>query len=414
MLIPHIKPLLICRFFLLVFFSLSFHVYADDIVLGMSAAFRGPSKGLGIELYRGSMAYFKHVNEGGGINGKKVVIKTYNDGYNPTPAIKNTIDLVTKDNVLLLFNYVGTPTVTRILPLLKKYSDRDTYLFFPFTGAQPQREFPYNEYVFNLRTSYRKETEGLVDNFVRIGKKRIAIFYQADAYGRSGWDGVKRALSKHKLKMVGEATYRRSTNYLASLKIQAEILQKVEPDAIISIGAYEACAAFVRDARDEGLNVPIANVSFVGSENLLNLLINTSEEMGKDYTKNLVNSQVVPSYEDESLPAVQQYKHMMEKYNPMPPVAVYDETYKPVKHSFVSFEGFLNAKLLVEIIARMGANIDKTNIKNVVESINELNIGIDTPISFSSQKHDGLDRVYYTIVSDNRFVPLTSWEEQIK
>ena len=152
MLIPHIKPLLICRFFLLVFFSLSFHVHADDIVLGMSAAFRGPSKGLGIELYRGSMAYFKHVNEGGGINGKKVVIKTYNDGYNPTPAIKNTIDLVTKDNVLLLFNYVGTPTVTRILPLLKKYSDRDTYLFFPFTGAQPQREFPYNEYVFNLRT----------------------------------------------------------------------------------------------------------------------------------------------------------------------------------------------------------------------------------------------------------------------
>lgn len=396
------------------FFSLSFNVHAEDIVLGMSAAFRGPSKGLGIELYRGSAAYFEHVNEGGGINGNKIVLKAYNDGYNPTPAIKNTINLVEKEKVLLLFGYVGTPTVTRILPLLKKYSNKHTYLFFPFTGAQPQREFPYNEYVYNLRTSYRRETEGLVDNFVRIGKKRIAMFYQADAYGRSGWDGVKRALAKHNLKMVGEVTYRRGTHYSDSLKQQAEILKKMEPDAVISVGAYEACAAFIRDARDAGMKIPIANVSFVGSENLLNLLINSSNRTGNNYTYNLVNSQVVPSYEDNSLPAVQQYTQMMEKYNPMPPVGVYDETYKPVKHSFVSFEGFLNAKLLVEVITRMGDSIDKTKLKNVIEGIKDFNIGIDTPISFSQRKHDGLDKVYYTTVKHNRFVPLKNWEEKFR
>ena len=56
----------------------------------------------------------------------------------------------------------------------------------------------------------------------------------------------------------------------------------METDAIISVGAYEAYVAFIRDARDAGMNVPIANVSFVESENMLNLLINTSNETGDD------------------------------------------------------------------------------------------------------------------------------------
>src|SRR5438874_1802790 len=83
----------------------------EDIVIGMSAAFSGPSKGLGIELYRGSMAYLEHVNKQGGVHGRKIVIKAYDDGYNPTPAIDNTIRLIERDKALLLFNYVGTPTV---------------------------------------------------------------------------------------------------------------------------------------------------------------------------------------------------------------------------------------------------------------------------------------------------------------
>ena len=68
-----------------------------------------------------------------------------------------------------------------------------------------------------------------------------------------------------------------------------------DPDAVICVGAYAACAAFVRDARDAGWDVPIANVSFVGSENLLALLAEAGEASGKDYTRDLINSQVVPS-----------------------------------------------------------------------------------------------------------------------
>src|SRR5918999_2960069 len=386
-------------------------LFAEDIVVGMSAAFTGPSKGLGIELYRGAMAYLEHINRSGGVHGKKIVIKAYDDGYNPIPAIQNTIKLIEQGQVLLLFGYVGTPTVTRALPLLKSYRDQSVYLLFPFTGAQPHRQPPYGEYVFNLRASYQEEAEGLVNHFVSIGRKRVGVFYQADAYGRSGWDGVRKALVKHDgLKIVAEATYRRGTSYSARLNAQVDILKNAAPDAVISIGSYAACAAFIRDARDAGWRIPIANVSFVGSESLAALLLETGRATGKDYTQDLINSQVVPSYEDTSLPSVREYRELMGTYNSRPPAGIMDQEYEPFSRSFVSFEGFLNAKLLVEILKGMGEKAGRSRVKEVVEGIRDLDLGMGAPISFGPYKHQGLDKVYYTTLSNGQFVPLASWE----
>jgi ABC-type branched-subunit amino acid transport system substrate-binding protein len=384
--------------------------HADDIVIGMSAAFSGPSASLGIELYRGSMAYIAHVNSIGGVNGRKLVIKAYDDQYDPVSAVENTITLIEKDHVFLLFDYVGTPTVTRVLPLLKRYSDQSVSLFFPYTGAQPQREHPYDAFVFNLRASYRQETEGLVDHLVQLGRKRIAVLYQADAYGRSGWDGVRRALKKYALEMVGEATYRRGVTYAQSFREQVDILRQANPDAVIVIGAYAASAAFIRDARDANWDLPIANLSFVGSVPMLQLLRASSQAQGKDYTTNLLNAQVVPSYDDTTFSAVQQYRELMDRYDPRPPADLVGEAYQPLHYNFVSFEGFLNAKLLVEILRRMGTSADKAAVKATVEKMGGYDIGIGTVVSFGPDKHQGLDTVYYTTVQGDHFVPISDWQ----
>jgi branched-chain amino acid transport system substrate-binding protein len=383
---------------------------AEEIVVGMSAAFTGPSRGLGIELYRGSMAYLEHVNRQGGVHGRKIVIKAYDDGYNPVPAIDNTIRLIEKDKVFLLFNYVGTPTTTRCLPLLKRHRDQSVFLFCPFSGAEPQRHAPYGQFVFNLRASYYQETAGLVDHFVAIGRKRVAVFYQIDAYGRNGWEGVRAALAGHGLKMVGEATYRRGTSYSASLKQQVDILRETSPDAVISIGSYAACAAFIRDARDAGWNVPIANVSFVGSENMLGLLQKAGSDNGTDYTLNLINSQVVPSGHNLTLPAVREYRELMERYQPMPPPELLKEKYQPLPHNFVALEGFLNAKLLVAILRKMTPPFERKGIKQAAESIEDLDLGMGVPVFFRGDRHQASDRVYYTVVRDGHFMALESWE----
>ncbi len=377
---------------------------ANNYVLGMSAAFTGPSSGLGIELYRGSVAYLTHVNQSGGVRGKPVIISNLDDGYHPAPAINNTVEFMKRDEILCLFNYVGTPTVTRVLPLLKGYDGLQKTLFFPFTGAEPQRKPPYSEHVFNLRASYRQELTGLVDKFIDIGRKRLAVFYQADAYGRGGWDGAQRALASHGLSLAGEATYRRGARFGDSMLRQVRIIKRSRPDAVISIGSYAAGAAFIRDARDMGLDVPIANLSFVGSENLLALLEQLNERGGRDYTSHLINTQVVPSYEDLSMPAVREYRALMEKNPPAPPVEA-DPEYRPLKYSFTSFEGYLNAKVMIRILAEFDKSSELGLVK-VAESLKDIDLGIDVTVSFGPDQHQGLDRIYFTTVKDGKFVPM--------
>ena len=380
----------------------------EEIVLGTSAAFSGPSRGLGIELYRGAMAHFEHVNANGGVGGRRIALKLYDDGYQPDPCVANTMQLMLQDRVFLLFGYVGTPTVTRALPILKMFQDRRMYLFFPFTGAQPQREPPYGNFAFNLRASYGQETAGLVDNFVAVGRRRIAVFYQADAYGRSGWAGVRAALRKHGETIAGEATYRRGAKFTGTMRRQVDILKEANPDAVICIGAYAACAAFARDAVDLGMPVPIANLSFVGSENMLKLLSEVDENSTR-YTDLLVNSQVVPSYEDLAIPAVQEYRDMMAQYNPAPPADLVVEAYTPFPHSFVSLEGYLNAKLVVEILRRMGEGLARDAVESAVFTVRDYDLGVGELVSFGPERRQGLQRVYYTVVENGRFVTLRDW-----
>jgi hypothetical protein len=104
------------------------------------------------------------------------------------------------------------------------------------------------------------------------------------------------------------------------MRAQVEILLDRAPDAVICIGAYQACAAFARDAETLGLHIPVANVSFVGSENLLSLMRENHEDPDA-HTRWLVNSQVVPSYADESLGAVREYRELMARYDPPRPRA---------------------------------------------------------------------------------------------
>jgi ABC-type branched-subunit amino acid transport system substrate-binding protein len=389
---------------------------ADDIVVGMSAAFTGSSRGLGIELYRGSKAWFDEVNDRGGVHGRKIVLKAYDDGYQPIPAIDNTVKLIEKDDAFVLFDYVGTPTVTRVLPLLKRHSDESVFLFCPFTGAAPMRRPPYDAFVFNLRASYADETAGLVDHFVAVGRTRIAVFYQMDAYGRDGWDGVRDALDRHDhLRIAGEATYKRGAPFAASMRKQVDILRESDPDAVVCVGAYAACAAFIRDARDAGWDVPIANVSFVGSEILLSLLKEAGEAAGKDYTRDLVNSQVVPSPYRQDLPGVVEYRRLMDRRRPAPPEAA-DPKYQPLDYSFVSLEGFLNARLLTELLDRVGPDLRRDGVRKAAESIHDLDLGIgaDAKASFGPDNHQAEAKVYFTTAADGRFVrlPEEDWKKR--
>ena len=227
-----------------------------DIRIGMSAAFKGPSAGLGVELYRGALAFYNEINQRGGLHGRAISVVALDDGYEPTPCIKNTIDLLEREQVFFLSNYVGTPTLTRALPVIKRYADRQVILVGNFTGAQPQREEPYLDQVFNIRASYRQEMMALVDRFWQTGARKFGVYYQIDAYGRSGTDGVARGLAQHGARIAAEATYVRGARFEDDVTPAVQALRRAGVEVVLCTGAYQGCGAFIRTARDIGWSVP--------------------------------------------------------------------------------------------------------------------------------------------------------------
>lgn len=370
-------------------------VFAEPIKVGMSLALSGASADLGKSMYRASKKYFDHINKQGGINGQLIEIIAYDDAYDPRKCVQNTIRLVEDDQVDLLYGYVGTPTVTRMLPLLKHYRDRNLYLFFPFTGAGPQRTPPYDDYVFNLRASYLQETGGLVKNFLSIGRNRVAVFFQNDGYGKTGWVGVYDELKKHNLEIVSEATYKRGESYNASYKRQVELILEGEPDAIVCIGSYQACAGFIRDLRREGDSSLVANISFVGVESLLEILQNESQHSSIDFTQNLVSSMTVP-IKDHSVRATKDFYWLMGYTS--------DQQFNAIE-----FEAFLNARFLVHILRRIEGEFDSSKILTAAHQINDYDLGIGIPITLNESQHQALNQVYYITAKNGHFEPLKDW-----
>ena len=399
----------------------------SEIRLGMSADFSASARALSIELYRGAMAYLLPLNNAGGVNGRRVVVKPYDDQYEPDLAIRNTLKLMDEDDVFALFSYVGTPTMNRALPLLQRHQDKHFLLLFPFTGADTNRIPPYDQLSFNLRASYDQEMKGLVDHFVAVNRTRIAIFYQADAYGRAGWGGLRRALDEHGLEIAGEATYRRGSPFDQSYDRQVAIMQRLQPDAVVCVGTYPACAGFVRDMRDRDVDCPVATLSFVGGGAMLKLLSAAEQESNKDYTSRLVSSQVVPSYNDDSVPAVREYREAMDRYRDaiMPPDSLLyphgktaEREYAPLQYGFISLEGYLNAKLFTAILQRMGADPRRADLAATVLAMGDFDLGMGQPLSFGGEtaRRQASDKVYYTVIRDGRFVPLGDgeWEAWAK
>lgn len=182
-------------------------VSGKSILIGQSAALSGPAQQLGTEMRDGAQAYFDHVNAQGGVAGRQIVLKTLDDGYEADRATSNTKQLIDVEGVFSLFGYVGTPTSNAALPLVAK---ADIPFFAAFTGAQSLRE-PFNRNVFNIRASYFEETERIVQHITTLSISRIAVFYQNDAYGKTGLEGVTRALKKRNIEVIGVATVERNS-----------------------------------------------------------------------------------------------------------------------------------------------------------------------------------------------------------
>jgi ABC-type branched-subunit amino acid transport system substrate-binding protein len=343
----------------------------DTVLIGQSAALTGPAAALGNEMKLGAEAYFKVVNDAGGINGRKIKLISLDDGYEPDRAKANTQKLITEEKVLALFGYVGTPTSNAALPL---FTEAKVPFIGAFTGAQSLRE-PFNRYIFNIRASYFDETEHIVENLASQGIKNIAVFYQNDAYGKAGLAGMERAMKKRNLPITALATVERNT---ADVSDAVKKMVKADPTAIVMISAYKSSAAFIFETQRAGKFPLFWNVSFVGSKAL-------AYELGES-SRGVQVSQVVPFPWSTDSKIVSEYQKSMGS---------------EANYSFTSLEGYIAAKILVVGLRKAGKNLSRETLVDALANSSVIDLG-GFKVEFSPTNHNGSSFVDLTIISKDK------------
>lgn len=343
-------------------------VSAERILLGQAAVFSGPAAQLGIQMRNGIKAYLDHVNEKGGVHGRRLELVSEDDFYEASRAPAASRKLIEEHRVFALLGYVGTPTGVMHLPVI---SEAKIPLVGMFTGAEALR-VPFNRYVFHVRASYYDETEAIVEQVVSTGGKSIAVFYQDDAYGQAGLKGVELAMGRRSMKISSLGTVERNT-----VKVEGAVksIHAARPDAVVMIGAYAACAEFIRQMKRAGSGATFYNVSFVGSKAL-------ADALGKDGT-GVAISQVVPFPWGAAVPVVREYQQLSKK-------AGYTD------FNFSAIEGFLVAKVMVEGLRRAGRDLTREKFIDAMEKL-DVDLG-GFHVGYSPKSHTGSRFVDLTII----------------
>jgi ABC-type branched-subunit amino acid transport system substrate-binding protein len=343
-----------------------------EIRIGMANALSGPASGLGINLKAGAETYLARINAAGGVNGRKIVLVSKDDGYEPEKAAAATRALIEQDKVFALFGYVGTPTSTAAVPLASRASV--PYLF-PFTGAEFLRN-PVNKWVFNVRASYFDETETMVERLTKdAGAKKIALFIQDDAFGEAGKAGVNRALHRRGMKVAEEARYKRNT--IAVDEGMAKI-KAAAPDAVVFVGTYKPFVEIIKKAKAAGIKAKFMTVSFIGTADFI-------KEAGAD-GEGVYITQVMPSPDNAAAPLVKQFQ----------------DDLKGGPANYSSLEGYANAAVLVEALKKTGANPTRAGLVSALEALNADLGGIK--VAFSAASHQGAKDVFLTVVRGGKAI----------
>jgi branched-chain amino acid transport system substrate-binding protein len=340
----------------------------DKIIVGQSVELSGEA--IAKENMEGALTYFRMVNAQGGVHGRQIELKTYDDKRKPELTRQNTERLLKEDNAIALFGYRSTPTVEAVLPILL---EEKVPMVAPVSGAQSLHT-PFNPYLFHLRASYQDEAKKMVESLGVLAITKVAVLYQDDTFGKDGLAGFEKNLAEKKIKPLVVATYDRK-----DLKIDAAVvtISAANPQAILMACTPSVCSDFVKRIHKNGLNPRFLMLSNVSSDSFF-------KSLGED-GRGVGVMQVMPYPKDLSMTIVREFQRAL-KGMPNPP---------PLSYS--SLEGFVGAKLLVEGLRRAGPKLTRQKLIEALESMHNVDLGGVT-VSYSPRNHDGSKFVEMIVV----------------
>jgi ABC-type branched-subunit amino acid transport system substrate-binding protein len=300
------------------------------IRLGMSSPMTGTAGAYGRQMRQGIAAYLAQVNAAGGVRGRRLELVSLDDGYESTAAAANTHQLIEQDKVFALIGFYGTASSQAVLPIIEASG---VPLVGTVSGAEVLRRSDNHE-LFHLRASYGDEAAAIVRNLTTVGITRVAVLYQDDGFGRSGLEGVRRALSAHGLQVVADAAVPRNS---IAVEPAVQVIAKSSPQAVVMVALARPAAAFVREMRGLGASPSFVALSPVGTDQLV-------VELGADGSRGIEVSQVIPNPRLDKVAVVREYKQALAAIDPTASASCY------------GLEGYLEAKLLVAGLRNAGTN----------------------------------------------------------
>jgi len=339
------------------------------IVVGQSAPMSGSNKDLGNDIRNGALAFFKRVNDAGGLNGRKIELVTLDDANDTKRSEANTKQLIEQNNPIALFGY-GSATLSR--PALPHVEAAKITFFAPFTGADPMRKF--NRYVYNHRASYADELEKIVEHYTTFGLKKFAVLHFEDAVGKDNFNAVDRALKARNLAPVAVASVTRTQT---DFNKEVAAVNKANPDVVILTTLYKTSADFVKLSKKQGSGAQFVSTSFAASTPFANAL--GGDGLG------VTMAQVTPSYLRRSVPVVREYQAAMEA------------AFGKKEFSYQSLEAYIAAKVLVEGMRKAGSPLTREGLLRALDTVHNYDVG-GYLVSFTPTNHNGSSFVSLSIL----------------
>ena len=324
---------------------------AEEIKIGQTMPYSGPASAYGT-IGKVSAAYFKKVNEEGGVNGRKLNLLSLDDSYAPPKTVEQTRKLVEQDGVLLMFNSLGTATNTAVQKYLNTKHVPQLFISTGATKWGDPKQFPW---TMALNPTYQLEGKTYAAHILANSPKaKIAVLYQNDDYGKDLLKGLEDGLGAAAKQIVARSTYEVTDTTIDS---QLATLQASKATVFVNISTPKFAAMAVRRIHDSGwkpkhyLNQSGASIAAVlkpaGPDKAIGALT-----IG--YFKDPTDSQ----YDND--PDMQRYKEFLKKYYPEGDPNDGSNAY-----------GYIAAQAIVQVLKQCGTELTPENVMKQAASLKD-------------------------------------------
>lgn len=336
------------------------------------------------EIRIGIEAYFKYVNEQGGINGKNLKLIAYDDQYQPAKTVQLAKKLVEEDKV---FAMVANACTACNMAAKDYYIEKGIPYVMVGSGSKAFVDPPAKNLMGLLVMNYEVEAKIFLDYTVnKLGASKIALVYQNDDFGKTGYEALKSVLNKYPdVEIVTEQTFLATDTEFSS---QAQKLSEANPEVIITFATPNPAANLKKAMHKIGLTEPTYIVSSVGANDASQF-----ELAGADVWEGTISSNVFSQPDPET-----DDKHMklyLERMN---------KDY-PDKISTNSIGGWAAAQVLVEGLKRTEGELTWDNFLNSFYTFDNWDGSLYQGVTFTKDNHYGITSMFIIEAKDGKLVP---------